>query len=109
MTIPLFGGLIAHHTPANAWTRVSAVDQDMVSQADQRIDPNTASAAELASLPGIGEKLAERIITYRQEQAAEGAAGRVFRSPEDLDAVRGIGPKTLERLRPYLKLPRDEP
>jgi competence protein ComEA len=60
------------------------------------IDINAADRPELIQLPGIGEKLAQRIIDSRQ------TAGP-FTSHEDLRRVRGIGPKTLERIRPYLR------
>jgi hypothetical protein len=76
---------------------------------DPRIDPNTASWNELACLPGIGEVLAKRIVEYRRQQqenspsVAEPAV--VFRRPADLDAVRGIGPKTIARLGPHLRFP----
>lgn len=57
-----------------------------------RLNVNTASAAELELLPGIGPALAGRIVEDRQ---ANGAFGSV----DDLDRVKGIGPKTLDRIR----------
>jgi competence ComEA-like helix-hairpin-helix protein len=57
-----------------------------------KLNINTATAAELELLPGIGPALAGRIIEDRT------AAGP-FRSVEDLDRVKGIGPKTMDRLR----------
>ncbi len=61
------------------------------------LDPNTASAAELEALPGIGPVLAQRIVEHRR------AHGR-FERLEDLLEVEGIGPRILERLRPLLRL-----
>lgn len=61
------------------------------------ININTAGAAELELLPGIGPALAKRIIDHRAKH------GR-FRRIDDLDAVSGIGPKTMERLRPLIKV-----
>ncbi len=63
----------------------------------RRINVNTASQAELELLPGIGPALAQRIIDHRTQQ------GR-FRTVDDLDAVKGIGPKVLERLRPLVSV-----
>jgi competence protein ComEA len=71
---------------------------------ESKIDPNTANWAELASLPGIGEVLAKRIVEYRQAQPGK-ASKAVFRRPEDLEAVRGIGPKTVAKLAKHLKFP----
>ena len=59
------------------------------------IDLNSASPGDLELLPGIGPKLSERIVEYRK------GAGD-FRQVEDLVRVSGIGPKTLERLRPFI-------
>ena len=59
---------------------------------------NTASAAELESLPGIGPALSQRIVEDRQ-------ANGPFQSIEELDRVRGIGPALLEKLRPYIVAP----
>jgi competence protein ComEA len=55
------------------------------------LDLNTATAAELEALPGIGPKIAAAII-----------AGRPYSTVEDLLRVKGIGPATLEKLRPYV-------
>lgn len=53
---------------------------------------NTATAAELEQLPGIGPSLAARIVQYRQEHGP-------FRTVDALLLVSGIGPATLERIR----------
>ncbi|QJA06669.1 DUF4124 domain-containing protein [Thermosulfurimonas marina] len=66
------------------------------------LDPNRASVEELAALPGIGRGLARRIVEYRRQHGP-------FRSPEDLLKVKGIGPRRLERLRPYLEFPESPP
>jgi competence protein ComEA len=60
-----------------------------------RMDLNRARAAELNQLPGIGTTLAERIVTHRQNHGP-------FRSIDALRQVSGIGPKTLERIRPWV-------
>ena len=59
------------------------------------IDPNTATAEELQSLPGIGKKLAERIIEARTKTP--------IRSIDDLLAIKGITPKLAETLTPKLQ------
>jgi competence protein ComEA len=57
---------------------------------------NRAPWPELTLLPSIGPALAQRIVTSREQE------GR-FQRPEDLLRVRGIGPKTLTAIRPYLE------
>ncbi len=60
-----------------------------------KLNINTATAAELELLPGIGPALAQRIIDHRVRHGPFGAL-------KDLDGVRGIGPKILERLEPLI-------
>lgn len=60
-----------------------------------QLDINASDWPEWMQLPGIGEELARRIVDSRN---ADGP----FRDHQDLLRVRGIGPRTLDRLRPYL-------
>lgn len=60
---------------------------------DRRIDINTAPEAELMLLPGIGPRLAERVVGNRERHGP-------FTSLEDLQRVHGIGPRTVEHIRP---------
>ncbi len=68
-------------------------------QLQLRLDPNVATAAELELLPGVGPRLAQAIIDYRESTGAAVA----FRTPEDLARVPRIGPVTVERLRRHLR------
>lgn len=56
------------------------------------VNINTAGVSELDSLPGIGPAYAQRIIDYRSAQGG-------FKSTADLQNVKGIGPKTYEKLK----------
>ncbi|MBM3187253.1 MAG: ComEA family DNA-binding protein [Chloroflexi bacterium] len=56
------------------------------------ININTASAAELDTLPGIGPAYAERIIAYREAHGP-------FASPDEIMKVQGIGPATYDRIK----------
>lgn len=62
------------------------------------VDLNRADAKMLESLPGIGAVLAQRVLEYR-------ASVGQFHAVEELLAVKGIGPKTLERIRPFVMIP----
>ena len=69
-------------------------------QLKDRLDPNTATIAELAVLPGIGPSKAEAIVRFRESRPAP-----AFTKPTDLTQVRGIGDITAQKLAPYLYLP----
>ena len=59
------------------------------------VNVNQATAKQLEALPGVGKVTAEQIIAYRTQKGP-------FASVEDLGKVKGIGPKTLEKLRPLV-------
>ena len=66
------------------------------------LNVNRASETALQALPGIGPALSDRIRTYRTQQ-------HPFRSIDELTHVRGIGPKTLEDLRPLVRVAPPDP
>lgn len=60
------------------------------------VDLNVASAEELCTLPGIGPKKADAILALRHKKP--------FTRVTQLLQVKGIGPKTLDKLKPHLRL-----
>ena len=62
-----------------------------------RLDLNRASADDLELLPGVGPALARRIVAERERRGG-------FRSVDDVTGVKGIGPRTLARLQPLLRV-----
>lgn len=59
------------------------------------VNINTADAAQLALLPRIGAKAAQRIVDYRAQHGN-------FKKTSDLMQVKGVGDKTFQRLSPYI-------
>jgi comEA protein len=59
------------------------------------VNLNTATSEELQQVPGIGPVTAEKILQVRKSYGA-------FKSVDDLSAIRGTGPKRLEKMRKYL-------
>lgn len=59
------------------------------------VNLNTATSAELETLPGVGAKMAARIIEYRQKKGP-------FKKIEELMNVQGIGEKNFLKLKPQL-------
>ena len=69
--------------------------ESIVSNKPALLNINTASAEELQTLPNIGERMAKRIIDHRTQHGD-------FASVDALQDVKGIGPKTIEKLRPFI-------
>ncbi len=61
------------------------------------IDLNRATVRELIQLPGVGEVIAKRILDFREKHGP-------FKRVEDLMKVKGIGEKSLEKIRPYIRV-----
>lgn len=78
------------------WRQMVEVDQIEPQPVAYQVDVNSADAAELMQIPGIGEVLAARIIESRTTQGP-------FAAPDDLNRVRGIGDKIMERIRPFVR------
>jgi len=76
---------VAQRGEDGGWRRMP---NEMLRELEQPVPINSASIEELQSLTGVGPKLAERIV-----------ATRPFAAPEDLLTVKGIGEKTLDRIR----------
>ncbi|MGQ3480541.1 ComEA family DNA-binding protein [Paenibacillus sp. TY11] len=64
---------------------------------EKKVNINTATAAELMELPGVGAKKAEAILNYRNQHGP-------FKRVNDLDQVKGIGAKMLSKMKPYVSL-----
>ena len=74
---------------------VTTVSVPTATNQSETVDLNTASAEELDQLSGVGPVIAQRIVDYREQNGP-------FTSVEQLTDVKGIGSKTLEKLKPYL-------
>ena len=65
------------------------------------VNLNTATQAQLESLPGVGPKTAARIIEYRQKNGS-------FKKIEELMNVKGIGEKSFLKLKPLITVTADK-
>ena len=95
-SLPAEGTTVTPAPAVDSRTSPGTVGEERtLSSRSQLVDLNRATAADLDQLPGVGPVLAKRMVDYRK------SVGR-FRAVEDLRAVKGIGKKKLERLKPFV-------
>jgi competence protein ComEA len=90
--VALVGWWISH---GGAGGRLIEIQHAPAQRAQFLVDINQADWPELSALPGVGETLARRIVAVRRDRGP-------FADHDELGHVPGIGPRTLERVRPYL-------
>src|SRR5438132_1681602 len=93
----LLGAVLQGQTPATAPAPTQRSTTRQTPNPAVIVNLNTATAAELAQLPGIGAKTAARIIDYRQKKGP-------FKKPEELMNVQGIGEKSFLKLKSQLSV-----
>ena len=69
---------------------------------DEKINPNDAPLASLVRLPGIGIGKASAIVAYRRDFSERNDNKAAFENCDDLQKVKGIGPKTIENISEWL-------
>lgn len=81
------------------WAFVSAASASAApaKELTGKVNVNSASAEQLAAVPGVGPKLAARIVEHRQKSGA-------FKSLEELLSVKGIGEKSFAKMQGYFTL-----
>ena len=83
-------------------TNLSGSGQSHKITLDSRVNPNDASVSSLVRLPGIGISRAERIVAYRESFIKKFGPGPAFQNCNDLQKVKGIGPKIVENICQWL-------
>lgn len=97
-TLPSHGWQVQTERAGSSYTEAPPSDSWPDSLlAGEIINLNTASRSDLLRLPNIGTVRADAILAYRAEHGP-------FRSLDELQNVDGIGPGTLETLRPFLSV-----
>ena len=91
-TSRLAAGLLALTFLTFGWMAATAASAEI-----EPLDLNRATAQELIELPGIGEAMAKRILDFREQNGP-------FKRVEDLMKIKGIGEKSFEKLRPYVRV-----
>lgn len=71
--------------------------EEMEALAASPVQINRASVEELMAVPGLSGTLAQAVVAYRESE-------HPFRSVEELEEVRGIGPATMEAVRPFVTI-----
>ena len=98
LVVVALGLMVVHWVRLSHWGTQPVEIERLESQWYQyRIDVNTATWVEWAQLPGIGETRARRIVEDRERNGP-------FLSIRDVQRVKGIGPKTIAKMRPGLRI-----
>ena len=84
-------------TPQGSGGRAAKPPVTATVMSTEVVNLNSATAAQIASLPGIGPKTAELVVQYRTKNGP-------FKKIEDLMNVRGLGEKNFLKLKPQLTL-----
>jgi competence protein ComEA len=98
LMLAVLAGLLAMHARRETIRNAAPVTVVRAPEAAEyvfHLDPNTATWVEWTQLDGIGPTLAKRIVADRQERGP-------YRTIDDLGRVKGIGAKTLDKMRPHL-------
>ncbi|MGG4045365.1 ComEA family DNA-binding protein [Paenibacillus favisporus] len=90
-------GTSSEQPPAGGSADAVSGSQTDAGAQGKKVNVNTAGLTELTDLPGIGEAKAKAILEYRNQHGP-------FKSVADLDKVKGIGSKMLEKMKPYIQL-----
>jgi competence protein ComEA len=98
LPLPLTSNATKEKSLSSSHTHFGASTRKMKGPKDGQIALNSADAQELLRLPGVGPATAQRIIQKRKE------LGGKYRYVEQLLEIRGIGPKKLAQMRPFLRL-----
>ncbi len=85
-----------------AISSLAAVGEPSGIELDERINPNDAPLASMVRLPGIGIARAEAIVAYR-ENFGESGQSKAFQNIDDLQKIKGIGPKTVQNISGWLE------
>jgi competence protein ComEA len=89
--------------PSTSWAQApkSASSAKARATAANPVNLNSASAAQLQTLPGVGASAAQRIVEYRQKNGN-------FKKIEELMNVKGIGEKSFLKLKPLITVSADK-
>ncbi|TNF38340.1 MAG: helix-hairpin-helix domain-containing protein [Deltaproteobacteria bacterium] len=93
---PLVAALLALALALPGGVALAAPSPEAAVRTDGVVNINDATPAQLAYLPGIGPAKAERIVAYRAKHR--------FKTPLELARVRGIGLKTVHKLKAWLRV-----
>ena len=96
-TVLAICGTILISSPTLA-ARIDQAQPSVAAASKPIVNLNTATVDQLETLPGIGQKTAERIIEYRTKSGG-------FKRIEDLMNVKGIGEKSFLKLKPLVAVP----